>query len=129
MNLFSKLFILIACLASIGLVDAQWDDKTRWDDKINAVFWSAQMGSAQTYEEQVALVENSNLYQRGYAKQSIATKMAVADAKRALANLGTQLNAAQAGGDNNRIVDLLVAELNARNRLFDMYALIMKDGE
>jgi hypothetical protein len=56
------------------LVDAQWDDKTRWDDKINAVFWSAQMGSAQTYEEQVALVENSDLYQRGYAKQSIATK-------------------------------------------------------
>jgi len=87
------------------------------------------MGSAQTYEEQVALVENSDLYQHGYAKQSIATKTAVADAKRALANLGTQLNAAQAGGDNNRIVDLLVAELNARNRLFDMYALIMKDGE
>ena len=128
MNLFSKLFILIACLASIGLVDAQWDDKTRWDDKINAIFFSAQMGSADTREEQIALVENSDLYQRGYVKQSIATKNAVADAKRALANFGIQLSAAQAGGDNNRIVDLLVFELNARNRLFDMYALIMKDG-
>src|SRR4030095_12709204 len=129
MNLFSKLFILIACLASIGLVDAQWDDKTRWDDKINAIFWSAQMGDAHTYEEQIALVENSDLYQRGYVKQSIATQSAVSDAKRALANLGIQLSTAQAGDDDNRIVDLLVAELNARNRLFDMYALIMKDGE
>jgi hypothetical protein len=128
MNLFSKLFILIACLASIGLVDAQWDDKTRWDDKINAIFFSAQMGSADTREEQIALVENSDLYKRGYVKQSIATKSTVDDAKRALAHLGIQLSAAQAGGDNNRIVDLLVAELNARNRLFDMYALIMKDG-
>ena len=129
MNLFSKLFILIACLASIGLVGAQWDDETRWDEKINGIFSSEQMRTAHTREEQIALVENSDLYQRGYLKQSIATKDAVADAKRTLANWGIKLSAAQAGDDNNRKVELLVDELNARNRLFDMYALIMKDGE
>jgi len=61
------------------------------DDKITAVMNSPQMQKAQTSEEQIAVIKNSDLYKRGYAKQSTTVKITVADAERTFAGAESAL--------------------------------------
>lgn len=115
----------------------------RVDDKIKAVLNSPQMQKAQNSEEQIAVIKNSDLYKRGSAKQSTAVKITVSDAERDFAGAESELRRVQslpwdsikgAGLEAmdkhvTRQIDLLGAMANAKQRLSDLYALIMKDGE
>jgi hypothetical protein len=122
---------------------AQSNDAWEQDDKLKAVMNSPQMQKAQNSEEQIAVIKNTDLYKRGYAKQSTAVKITVSDAERdfAYAHSGLQRELAlpvnliaQAGLEEIQkhqtlLTDLMTDEARARNRLFELYALIMKDGE
>ena len=118
----------------------------RVDDKIKAVLKSPQMQNAQkaqNSEEQIAVIKNSDLYKRGYAKQSTTVKITVSDAERDFAGAESELRRVQSlpwdllqgaglqAMDKHvtRQIELLGAMANAKQRLFDLYALIMKDGE
>jgi len=118
----------------------------RVDDKIKAVLKSAQMQKAQEAQDQewqIAIVKNSELYKRGYAKQSTAVKITVSDAERDFADVASELRREeslphglieQAGVESldkhvTHLIDLMGALAHAKQRLFDLYALIMKDGE
>jgi hypothetical protein len=118
----------------------------RVDDKIKAVLNSPQMQKAkeaQNSEEQIAVIKNSDLYKRGYAKQSTAVKITVSDAERDFAGAESELRreeslprdliegAGLAAMEKhvNSLINLMGAVANTKQRLFDLYALIMKDGE
>ena len=62
------------------------------DDKIKAIMNSTQIQRAEIGEEQMALIRNSDRYKRGYAKQSTAVKITVADAERAFADAESALH-------------------------------------
>jgi len=65
---------------------------SRVDDKIKAVLNSPQMQKARgNSEEEIAIVKNSDLYKRGYAKQSTAVKITVSDAERDFAVAESEL--------------------------------------
>jgi len=126
---------------------------SRADDKIKAVLNSPQMqktlnsedeiAAIKNTEDQIAIIKNSELYKRGYAKQSTAVKITVSDAERDLAGVESELRREESLPWNlikgagleamdkhvTRQIDLLGAMGNAKQRLFDLYALIMKDGE
>jgi hypothetical protein len=116
---------------------------SRVDDKIKAVLNSPQKQKAQNSEEQIAVIKSSDLYKRGYAKQSTAVKITVSDAERDFAGAESKLRMEQslpqdlirgAGLEEmnkhvTRTIDLMGALADAKQRLFDLYALIMKDGE
>lgn len=114
----------------------------RVDDKIKAVLKSPQMQKAQeaqNQEEQIAVVKNSDLFKRGYAKQSTAVKITVSDAEREFADAESELRHEESLPQGltleamdkhvTRLIDLMGAFAYAKQRLFDLYALIMKDGE
>jgi hypothetical protein len=70
----------------------------RVDDKIKAVLKSPQMQNAQkaqNSEEQIAVIKSSDLYKRGYAKQSTAVKITVSDAERDFAGAESELRRGQ----------------------------------
>ena len=116
---------------------------SRADDKIKAVLNSPQMQKTLNSEDEIAAIKNSELYKRGYAKQSTAVKITVSDAERDLAGVESELRREESLPWNlikgagleamdkhvTRQIDLLGAMGNAKQRLFDLYALIMKDGE
>jgi len=116
---------------------------SRADDKIKAVLNSPQMQKTLNSEDEIAIIKNSELYKRGYAKQSTAVKITVSDAERDLAGVESELRREESLPWNlikgagleamdkhvTRQIDLLGAMGNAKQRLFDLYALIMKDGE
>jgi hypothetical protein len=52
------------------------------DDKIKAVMNSPEMQRARNSKEQITVLKNSDLYKRGYAKQSTAVKVTISDAER-----------------------------------------------
>jgi len=111
------------------------------DDKIKAIMNSTQIQRAEIGEEQMALIRNSDRYKRGYAKQSTAVKITVADAERAFADaesaLHHELSKPVVKGLSAEYYDqgkshfyyVVGADAQARDRLLDLYALIMKDGE
>ena len=126
----------------------------RSDDKIKAVLNSPQMQKARkasnseeqflkNSEEQIALIKDSDLYKRGYAKQSTAVKITVSDAERNFAGAESEWriehsvswDLIQGAGleEMQKHLDRRIALMGAlgdtKQRLFDLYALIMKDGE
>jgi hypothetical protein len=111
------------------------------DDKIKAIMSSTQPQRAEIGEEQMALIRNSDRYKRGYAKQSTAVKINVAAAERAFTDaesaLHHELSKPVVKGLSAEYYDqrqshfylVVGADAQARDRLLDLYALIMKDGE
>jgi len=115
----------------------------RSHDKIKAVLTSPQMQKAKNSQEQIAAIKNSELYKRGYAKQSTSVKITVADAERDFAGAESELRVEEslpkdliegAGLEErkkhlDRWIALMGALGDTKQRLFDLYVLIMKDGE
>ena len=101
------------------------------DDKIKAIMNSTQLQRVEIGEEQMALIRNSDRYKRGYAKQSTAVKITVADAERTFADAESALHHALSKHDQSESGFYVVvgADAIAKDRLLDLYAVIMKDGE
>jgi hypothetical protein len=101
------------------------------------------MLKAKNQEEQIAVAKKSDLYKQGDAKQSTSVKITISDAERDFAAARSQLlslsqdavETAKAGAEEvlsnhlDRILDLQGAAIRTKTRLYDLYALIMKDGE
>jgi len=101
------------------------------DDKIKAIMNSTRVERMEIGVEQMAVITNSDRYKRGYAKQSTEVKIAVADAERAFADAESALHHALSKHDQTQsgLYQVIGADAMARDRLLDLYALIMKDGE
>ena len=101
------------------------------NDRVKSVI--ARANEAQTTNEGIAIIESSDVYKRGYARQTTEMKLAMVDAKTRLSNAEAKYKALkeaeqQGYGDLHKSIDALNEEGDAQLRLFKIYVLIMNDG-
>ena len=101
------------------------------NDRVKAVI--AKANQAQTTDEAIAMVESSDVYKRGYARQTTEMKLAIADAKTKVLNAqvkykGRKAAEEQGYGSVSQTIDASSEESDAILRLYRIYVLVMNDG-